>query len=253
MALPNKLSAPAVATLLVVLAGCSGGGAPWSSPYSVDCRVKYGQGLDVTVKGPAAELGVILTDSSGATSSHVFSAQEMISNSATTYMRTDDPKPGTWVVTVKTVKPESVVAQKKIEVTPGELTDVKVVSYRCERENNLIPSRAEENNWNITAQLSIEKSGDLRCMIEDYNFRLNGHILDGADTYTTNFNRDGFYGHVFISRCAELHEPQSSLPIQVQLSAEQKRSRFSKGSVVLEGDITYDGGKKVTFKKILSQ
>jgi len=107
---------------------------PFSSPYSVDCEI-FPNGysdqhfggwscacLIATVKGPAAKLAVILTDSQGRTRVEVIEKERMIANSERVLLGIPDShsKPqGTYILAVKTFDPEKVVWQKEITFSPA--------------------------------------------------------------------------------------------------------------------------------------
>lgn len=234
----------------LALSSCSkSGGTATSSGYSAEYTLSesaYG-GFDVTVKGPAAKLGVVLTDPDGKSVSKIISAEAMISNSATIHMVQKSFKAGTWTLNVKTVEPEKVVWQKRFDLSPGQLTGIKVKKFDQQRKNQDI--RPEENNWGLYAEFYIENSGEMPCVVEDASFSINGHAVAGS-----NLNVDGFYGQVIpeLTKGAQLGRGKTRMQLIGEYSPSQKKSRFAGKSVLLEGVISYDGGKKFPFKKDLS-
>ena len=96
----------------------------WGSSYTVDYKV-VSEGdsdarLKATVKGPAAKLAVILTDPKGESDTQIIEKECMISNSHTVELPMQNPREGTYVVTVKTVEPEKVVWKKNIPFSLGQ-------------------------------------------------------------------------------------------------------------------------------------
>lgn len=85
------------------------------SGYEVDYKEGgyYRAGwLDITVRGKAAKLAVILTDPHGETETAIIEEDRMITNSAAVSLALRDP-PGTYALTVKTFVPEGVVFKKE--------------------------------------------------------------------------------------------------------------------------------------------
>ena len=92
-------------------------GAVWNSPYSADYKIVSDSStilLHVTVKGPAAELAVILTDPKGESDHCVIEKASMITNSQEVRLRMVDLQEGAWVLTVKTINPEKSLSGGKI-------------------------------------------------------------------------------------------------------------------------------------------
>ena len=118
------VTAITIGFVISTFSGCS------SSPYSVDYTLDSGggfyAGLKVTVKGPAAKLAVILTDPKGESETQIITKENMIGNSQTVELPMQNPRAGTYILTVKTVEPEKIVWQKSIPFSLGQLavTDV---------------------------------------------------------------------------------------------------------------------------------
>ena len=96
----------------------------FNSPYSADYKILPVNGVDryiayvvVTVKGPAAKLAAILTDSRGKSSVMIIEKEQMISNTHEVWVSDVSGSGGEppYTLTVKTVDPEKVVWQKNIE------------------------------------------------------------------------------------------------------------------------------------------
>jgi hypothetical protein len=106
----------------------------FGSPYSVDYKVGYQNeardslAMEVTVKGPAAQLAVILTNPEGETGVDQTSKEGMITNRHVFQLGMGDPQAGTWVLVAKTFDPEKIVWQQDINFSPPYLTveDVKI-------------------------------------------------------------------------------------------------------------------------------
>ncbi len=117
----------AMLVIAAITQGCSkGNGAAGGSQYSVDYKMVSRDkspdpccaGFEVTVKGPAADLAVILTDPKGEVSDvQQIEKNQMITNIQTQHVLMRNSQTGTWVLTVKTVNPEHLVWQKKIPIT----------------------------------------------------------------------------------------------------------------------------------------
>jgi hypothetical protein len=104
--------------------------------------------LDVTVKGKAAKLAVMLTDSEGHTETRIIEENEMIKNSAT--VSWPIAPPGTYVLTVKTFVPEGVVFKKEFrwpleteELPRKEPRKEKELPRRLPREIQKLPAYDE--------------------------------------------------------------------------------------------------------------
>ena len=95
----------------------------WGSSYTVDYKVVSEGGSDArlkaTVKGPAAKLAVILTDPKGESDTQIIEKESMISNSQTVKLPMQNPREGTYVVTVKTVEPEEGCLEKEHSIFVG--------------------------------------------------------------------------------------------------------------------------------------
>jgi hypothetical protein len=123
---------------LAVFCGCG------ASPYSIE---KYkvttisgntmatGACLHATIKGPAAKLGLFLTDPEGKVPSHdgepaieVVQKERMISNTCDVSLLMSlygAPKAGNWLLTVKTIDPEKIVLKKEITVTADMIANAR--------------------------------------------------------------------------------------------------------------------------------
>lgn len=121
------LVSSAMLVIAALTQGCSKeNGTTGSSQYSVDYKMltrdkspdpNYA-GFEVTVKGQAADLAVILTDPKGEVSDvQKIEKDQMITNIQTQDVLMRTSQAGTWVLTVKTVNPERVIWQKKIPIT----------------------------------------------------------------------------------------------------------------------------------------
>lgn len=125
------------AVLAIILVLCAGWwllGGLFGARYSADYKVislGYRAGLEVTVKGKAAKLAVILTSPSGESDTEIIESERMITNNATVKFQITDPQPGRYVLTVKTFYPESVVVKKNIDFSLNRLT-VESVSFSTE-------------------------------------------------------------------------------------------------------------------------
>ena len=104
--------------------GCQKVGS-FVSPFTVDYNLPHNIGgaifWEVTVKGPAAKLAVIVVSPSGESTIETISEEEMISNSQTVKLEMRKFEEGTWVLKVKTFAPERVVWQKEVPLSMGEL------------------------------------------------------------------------------------------------------------------------------------
>ena len=121
----------------VFLTGCSHSGGIASvaeatgmtgagTPYSIgDCRIapfgsNEGANLYTTVRGPAADIAIIITSPKGDSHSKIIRKEEMITNSKdfSILMAMEyPPQTGEWIVTVKTIKPEMVVFKRTVMVS----------------------------------------------------------------------------------------------------------------------------------------
>ena len=87
------------------------------SGYQVDYKEAAWGNLEVTVKGKAAKLAVMLTDPEGHTETQIIEENEMITNSATAQVGRFHMA-GLYVLTVKTFVPEGVVFKKELRWPP---------------------------------------------------------------------------------------------------------------------------------------
>jgi hypothetical protein len=111
-----------------------------SSPYSAEYKAfpKYyisgpSEVFEVTVKGPAGRLAVILTDPKGKSEVRMIQKEEMITNSRTVELL-GDPQLGTWRLAVKTLEPEKIVWQKDIPFSEWDKLTVVDVEAWTERD-----------------------------------------------------------------------------------------------------------------------
>ena len=102
-------------------------GSPYSVEYKVVSLNEFHAGVEATVRGPAAKLAVILADPKGESAVQVIAKEDMISNSRSLQLPMQDPQAGTYVLTVKTIDPETIVWQKEITFSLRQLmvADVK--------------------------------------------------------------------------------------------------------------------------------
>jgi hypothetical protein len=99
-------------------------------PDSEPDKYKWGSCLNVTVKGPAAKLAVIVTSPQGESSSEIINKDDMVTNRRTVQVSIAKGRPqlGIWALTVKTVDPEKVVCKKEISFSLTESGQIKVAS-----------------------------------------------------------------------------------------------------------------------------
>ena len=141
------------------------------SPYSVEYKLfanRYYGGVQATVKGPAARLAIILTDSKGKSDVKIIEKEHLITNSETVSLNMEDPQAGTCVLAVKTFDPEKIVWQKKIALTPGISTvnDVKL---------KLDYNPAFNNYWRLSGiQIVLQQTGTLPILFTDASVTLDG-------------------------------------------------------------------------------
>ena len=173
---PRQVCGALVAVAILFVVGCS-------SPYSVDCKLsgEYGSAsICATVKGPAADLAVILTDPKGKTESQTIDKTLMVTNSREVQMRMENPQEGTWTVTVKTINPEKVVCKTEITLSAGQAsvkgasTKIGWSPYMDQRESCYVLSGVE---------VSLQKTGNLPTSFECLSLTLDGKetLLMGAE------------------------------------------------------------------------
>ena len=183
--IPAGLLLVAGIVVAIVLAGGSGG-PTWGSPYSVSYRIvsdgPIDAGVDATVKGPAAKLGVILTDPNGESDTKIIEKEDMISNCRTVRLRMRDPREGTYVLTVKTIEPEKNVWKDNIPLSLGKLTvkDVKCL---------LAPERwrGDKRDELGTIQITLQKTGNLPIIFTGTSFTVGGSAV-----YQTRLQGEGW-------------------------------------------------------------
>jgi hypothetical protein len=90
-------------------------GSGYEAEYK-ESSTYYGA-FEITVRGKAAKLAVMLTGPEGHTETKIIEENEMITNSATVPLQIDHSS-GTYVLTVKTFVPEGVVFKKEFRWPP---------------------------------------------------------------------------------------------------------------------------------------
>ena len=147
-------------------------GQSWGSSYTVDYNVVSEEASDArlkaTVKGPAAKLAVILTDPQGESNTQIIGKEFMISNSQTVELPMQNPRAGTYILTVKTVEPEKVVWKKNIPLSLGTLA---VVDVKFDLSPNLGPFEGYSING---IKVVLKKDGQLPVKFTDVSAALDG-------------------------------------------------------------------------------
>lgn len=175
--------------VLSVLAGFTftGCGSPYSAEYKIvtDGNNAY---VETTIKGPAANLAVILTGPSGKSETAIVEKNRMISNCQTARCYMQDVQEGKWVLTVKTVDPEKVVWQKEIALSLGQLT-VKDVVFGIRPFNGWTGDRFR--GYEITGiRLVLQNTGNMPIVFTGNSFTLRNEKASGffaARTYRPRF------------------------------------------------------------------
>ena len=125
--------------------------------------------LKATVKGPAAKLAVILTDPKGESDTQIIEKESMISNSQTVELPMQNPREGTYVVTVKTVEPEKVVWKKNIPFSLGKLA---VTDVTFDLSPN--PGQRFEGYFINGIKVVLKKGGTLPVKFTDVSAAVDG-------------------------------------------------------------------------------
>ena len=111
---------------VVVLLALVGLLAVFSKPrYQVEHRLTEDHGgvyVEVTVRGNAADLAVILTNPQGETKVKHISKKSLIDNVEIVRLWMGAPEPGTHTFAIKTVTPEKVVYKERLEFTTAKVT-----------------------------------------------------------------------------------------------------------------------------------
>jgi hypothetical protein len=167
-----KMPLMAVGAVLAVILVLWGGwwllGGLFGSGYSAEYNVVslgYRPGLEVTVKGKAAKLAVILTSPSGESNTDIIESERMITNNATVKLSMDDPQPGRYVITVKTFFPEAVVVKKNVDFS---LNKVSVESVKFHLEPTRRFGGGTTGEYTLEGlTLGLRKDGNLPVEIAD--------------------------------------------------------------------------------------
>jgi hypothetical protein len=166
--------------------GCSkrdGGTGLIGSPYSANYKIATGRQsaiLEVTVRGPAAKLAVILTDPQGQSDPTILEKVEMISNSHTVQMSMAHPKVGKYVLQVKTVDPEEVVWQKDIVFTLDKLV-IEDISFH-------LGGPYKEAFYELESiDLTVRKVGNLPVIFTGMSIQVGG-VTGRTDSLNTMEN-----------------------------------------------------------------
>jgi GYF domain 2 len=205
------------------------------SPYTVDYKVasdSFNAVLNATIKGPAAKLGVILTDPKGESVSHIVEKDSMINNCQAVQLPIEDPQEGTYVLTIKTVDPEAVVLLKKFTFSPTQLT---ITDIRA----NFTRDTDWGQFWGYrlsSVQVFIEKSGNLPIKLDTTNNRLSA---DGKE-YFANLD-----SHIIVDQRKILNI--GLVPRAVLSCSEEAFKPGYKG--VIKGKLLFGRGKCLEFQK----
>jgi len=109
------------------------------SPYHVKYKpiFDFSAYLLVNISGPADELGIILTNPEGWSTTRFISKRDLIDNFESVKVslcKEENPPSGTYNLTIKTITPEKTVYQKEIKFSPPalEITDGEVRAIKTE-------------------------------------------------------------------------------------------------------------------------
>jgi len=92
--------------------------------YEINCKVKdvkKSSGIEVTVKGKAEKLAILMTMPNGQMDSKIVEKETLMTNSATTVFTLEDFEEGTYLFVVKLFDSEKVVAKKEFSVSLQKL------------------------------------------------------------------------------------------------------------------------------------
>jgi len=146
----------------------------FASPYSVDYRQVSLQSsnqaaFETTIRGPAAQLAVILKGPEGEPEITTISKEDMIANCYVTKVPMRQPQAGTWTLLVKTIDPEKVVWQKDVPLSLNKLTITGVEP---------IFQLDEKLGHELTAiRLTVTKDGNLPVVFDNVSYTLDGEAL----------------------------------------------------------------------------
>lgn len=150
-------------------------GAVPGSSYTMDCKMipMDGQraGVEVTVKGPAAKLAVILTGPNGEAKSQIIDKDKMISNCQTVQLPIENPQVGTYVLTVKTVEPEGLVCKRDIPLILGQPT---VESAKCSPGESYDTSKKVCGYVLASVTVSLKSEGSLPVKLAGSSLTVDG-------------------------------------------------------------------------------
>jgi len=116
----------------------------FGNSYSVEYKVGHGEDyykeaytiVEVTVKGPAASLAVILTNPKGEPIIETIDKGLMLANHWTVEVHIKPHQTETWVLTVKTIDPEKVVWQKEITFSSEQVASRKKMGVDTQDAQN---------------------------------------------------------------------------------------------------------------------
>jgi hypothetical protein len=155
--------------------------------------------LEVTVKGKATKLAIILARPSGPKQTETISEERMISNSATweTTLPWDEHyvEPGKYTLTVKTFSPEEVVCQQEFNLS---LDKLEIKEVNCSLP--LIPVRKMGGGKEITAfhltkvEIDLEKKGNLPLWFTECTLNINGEEYNLHNIKTHSDGKAGLSG-----------------------------------------------------------
>jgi hypothetical protein len=175
-------------------------------------------------------LAVILTDPKGEPEIRTIEKEQMMANSASRYFSIRSPQAGTYVLVVKTVEPEKVVWQGKIEFLPTELVieDVEIAA-----------SSGMLGGVNVI--VSVRKSGNLPAVITDLASVNNYLMIDGEEYFAIGSPRPVIMGERETIRLPQI------VPHWVK---PDWRERFKVGNkCTIKGRLLYGEGKQADFEK----
>jgi hypothetical protein len=106
-----------------------------TSKYEIDCKIKDGKnssGIEVTVKGKAEKLAILMTVPTGQMDSKIVEKEALMTNSATTVFTPENLEEGTYIFAVKLFDSEKVIAKKEFSVSLEKLW-VDDISLKTEK------------------------------------------------------------------------------------------------------------------------
>lgn len=198
----------------------------WPSPfqvdYKIDKRTDFCAVIEVTVKGKAAKLAVILTNPEGKSNVEIIESDQMIDNCQTVTLLMDEcPQPGTYILSVKTFEPEKVVYKKELNFSLNQLT-VEDVKF------NLEPAKSwmgEFEGYKLEGiEIVLRKDGNLPIRFTDVSVAVNGNQC-GAKSISS--------GYMMVSQKHTVKVSFYCLPTEKMEERDRRRGRLLPWTVAL--------------------